>query len=406
MDLPTPHQLDQMLVALQRAMDHTGDPVEFTGSGEVIFRPEARDPARGGGPDIAAVVRTSGSTGRPKQTLLSTSALQASATATAEALAGQGRWLLAVGAQFVAGLAVLSRSIMAGTTPLVLPSGSFTAEKFVATTAGLNGRTPVEQPRYVSLVPTQLTRLLEAGEAIPEVIDGLRSYSAVLVGGARAPQASVEAARQHGIKLMLTYGSSETCGGCVYNGRPLPGVDLGLARHTIAGGAAVDRVTLTGAMVATGYLDQPKLTAEHFRTGPDGTRTYLTDDYGEILTASTSQTPQLRVLGRVDDVLISGAVKVSAAEIQRVLESHPTIREAFVTGVADDHWGQRIVAGIVPAEDAAIESGSQRDTALRRWVRAQLGEAAAPKSFTVLDRIPLLANGKPDRRYLQQLLSE
>jgi o-succinylbenzoate---CoA ligase len=365
--------------ALTAALDGSGPPVEFTADGRVLPRPEATDPSRGGSADVVAVVRTSGSTGTPKQTLLTREALAASAAATAARIGGEGQWLLAVGLQFVAGLAVLSRCLQAGTTPVPTAPGPFTARGFAEATDRLDRGTGF---RAVSLVPTQLARLL-APDAGPAV-DALRTFDAVLVGGARVPDAVCAAAADARISLHLTYGMSETCGGCVYDGVPLEGVTADLVDGD------TPRLRLSGPMVAAGYLDDPDRTAAHF--GADGGRRwYLTEDTGTVQGAPGHQ--RLTVTGRVDDVIITGGVKVSAAQVQAVLESLPGVRTAFVGGIPDDEWGQRVCAAVVP-------DGPWDEAAAGRLVRGQLGPPAVPKAWRVLAELPLLPNGKTDRQAL------
>ncbi|MDI3331230.1 MAG: AMP-binding protein [Micrococcus sp.] len=369
--------------ALAAALEGSGPPVEFTADGRVLPRPEATDPARGGSAGVVAVVRTSGSTGTPKQTLLTGDALAASAAATAARIGGKGQWLLAVGLQFVAGLAVLSRSLHAGTTPVPTAPGPFTPRGFAEATDRLERGTGF---RAVSLVPTQLARLL-APDAGPAV-DALRTFDAVLVGGARVPEAVRAAAADARIALHLTYGMSETCGGCVYDGVPLDGVTAGLVDGD------TPRLRLAGPMVAAGYLDDPDRTAAHFRV--DGERRwYLTEDTGTVEGAPGHQ--RLTVTGRVDDVIITGGVKVSAARVQAVLESLPGVRAAFVGGVPDDEWGQRVCAAV------ALEPGAPArwdESAARQAVRSALGPPAVPKQWGVLAELPLLPNGKVDRQAL------
>lgn len=375
--------------ALAAALDGSGPPVEFTADGRALPRPEAAEPSRGGRADVVAVVRTSGSTGAPKQTLLTRQALAASAAATAARIGGEGQWLLAVGLQYVAGLAVLSRSLQAGTTPVPTAPGPFTARGFAEAVDRLERGTGF---RAVSLVPTQLARLLSP-EAGPDrlALDALRTFDAVLVGGARVPDVVRAAAADARIRLHLTYGMSETCGGCVYDGVPLEGVT---AEVVPGAEGQTPRLRLSGPMVAAGYLDDPDRTAEHFGTGtasdPAG-RWYLTEDTGTVQGAPGHQ--RLTVTGRVDDVVITGGVKVSAARVQGVLESLPGVRAAFVGGIADDEWGQRLCAAV--AADASWDESAARDA-----VRQALGPAAAPKDWLVLDTLPLLPNGKTDRQSL------
>lgn len=384
----TDAQLDHARAALAAALDGSGPPVEFTADGRVLPRPEATDPGRGGSADVVAVVRTSGSTGTPKQTLLSRAALDASAAATAARIGGEGQWLLAVGLQFVAGLAVLSRSLRAGTAPVPVVPGPFTARGFAEATDRLERGTGF---RAVSLVPTQLARLLAPGADGP-ALDALRTFDAVLVGGARVPDAVRAAAADAGIRLVLTYGMSETCGGCVYDGVPLDGVTADLVTDDTGPAPGAPRLRLAGPMVATGYLDDPERTAAHF--GTDGERHwYLTEDTGTVQGPPGRQ--RLTVTGRVDDVIITGGVKVSAARVQAVLESRPGVRAAFVGGMPDDEWGQRVCAAV--ALGPGPVSGWDQ-AAAREAVRAALGPAAAPKDWLVLEEMPLLPNGKTDRQ--------
>ena len=345
----------------------TGIPCEATAQG-VIERPEITDPERGH-PDAVAVVRTSGSTGTPKQTLLTAPALAASAQATAEHIGGQGQWLLAVGTQYVAGLAVVSRSVHAGTVPVVIDPG-FSPAEFVA------GTNQLDHPfTAVSLVPTQLLRLLEHDETIA----ALQSYSAILVGGAAIPERIYEATEHYELNLYTTYGMSETCGGCVYDGTPLPGVTVDTVQHN-----GVDRIRITGPMVAAGYFDDPELTAAHFENG-----SYLTDDYGTVADGI------VEVSGRLDDVINTGGVKVSASQVQRVLEHW--VPQAFVTGVDDSHWGQRV---------SAVVTGDTSYEVLADAVRSALGAPAVPKTWMRVESLPMLDNGKPDRLTLSDWLAK
>lgn len=341
-----------------------GQPFEATANG-ALPRPELTDPHRGH-PDAVAVVRTSGSTGTPKQTLLTREALAASAAATADYLGGQGQWLLAVGTQYVAGLAVVSRSVQAGTIPVAISPGFGPAE-FIAATRRLNHAFTA-----VSLVPTQLIRLLEHPEALP----ALQSYAAILVGGAALPAAVREVAAAHGLNLHRTYGMSETSGGCVYDGTPLPGVTVSTVPHD-----GVARLRITGPMVAAGYFDDPGLTAAHFVDGG-----FLTDDHGFVDDAGT-----VAVHGRLDDVINTGGVKVSAATIQQVLQRF--MPEAFVTGIPDPTWGQRV---------CAVVTGTTPEAQLAHAVRDALGAPAVPKTWVRVSALPMLPNGKPDRLTLTQ----
>lgn len=384
----TPTALLTARTSLAAALDGSGPPVEFTEDGRTVTRPEARETAAGSTPGVAAVVRTSGSTGTPKQTLLTGEALAASSTATAARLGGEGHWLLALSLHYVAGLAVLSRSIHAGTTPTLLPPGTFTPERFAEAARQLPGT----GFQAVSLVPTQLARLLDPAAGTLGV-EALRRFDAILIGGARTPDLIRERAAEADLPLHLTYGMSETCGGCVYDGVPLDGVHADLVPDPESG---TPRLRLSGPMVAAGYLSDPLRTATHFGTGTPAdptARWYLTEDTGTV-TNREDGTPLLTVTGRVDDVINTGGIKVSAARIQQVLEQVPGVHAAFAAGLPDDDWGHRVCAAV------ALGSGEWDERGAAEAIRAELGPAAVPKTWLTLEELPLLANGKTDRQAL------
>ena len=318
--------------------------------------------------DVAVVVRTSGSTGEPRDVMLTAAALRASARASADRLGGTGTWLLALPVAHVAGLQVLVRSLLAGTTPVRLPPGPFEAEGFTAAVQALAG------PSYCSLVPTQLVRLLDD----PAAARALASFAAVLVGGAGAPDDLLARAGAAGVRVVTTYGATETCGGAVYDGRPLDGVETTLTDD--------GQVMLAGPVLARGYLDRPDLDAQVLPVRA-GRRWFVTSDLGR-----TTDDGRLEVLGRADDVLVTGGVKVAPLAVERVLTSCPGVREALVVGVSDPHWGQAVTALVVPAEDRPTLDD------LRARVSARLGAPAAPRHLVLVDTLPLLASGKPDRR--------
>lgn len=390
----TPAALAAARDALAAAFDG-GAPVELTADGAVLPRPEARDVARGGHPDAVAVVRTSGSTGTPKQTVLTHAGLEASAAATAARLGTEGAWLLAVGPQYVAGLAVLSRSVQAGTAPVALAPGPFTPALFADGTARLRAQAG-DVTRIVSLVPTQLARLLDPA-ADPVGLRALQGFDAVLVGGARVPDPLRAAAAEAGVSMHLTYGMSETCGGCVYDGVPLPGVRADLVSPAPDDADAVPRLRLSGPMAAAGYLDDPERTAAHFG-GQGPARWYLTEDTGAVEDLPDG-TQRVTVTGRVDDVVNTGGVKVSAAAVQAILEADPAVAAAWVGGVPDPEWGQAVVAAVVPAGAPAAWDEAQCSR-LSGVVRRGLGAPAVPKRWLALPALPLLPNGKTDRRAL------
>lgn len=342
----------------------------------------------------AAVVRTSGSTGSPKRTALPAASLAASASATREHLGGDGHWLLALPLHYVAGLAVLSRALLGGTRLATLDLREhFSPERFAEATALLRATGAADddadgvprRPLYVSLVPTQLTRLLESAEGT----EALRAYTAVLIGGGRTPDATRARAAAEGVAVVLTYGSSETCGGCVYDGVALPGVRVE---------AVEGRLRLGGPLVAAGYLGDSERTAEHFLAGPDGGRWYVTDDLGSV-----SVDGVVSVEGRLDDVINTGGVKVSAQRVQAVVESVPGVAEALVLGIPDEEWGEAV--GLALCVDAAHREDAAFDEvrrAITRGIREQVGREAAPRILHEYETLPRLGNGKPDRLSVRQ----
>ncbi len=328
------------------------------------LRPVSGDPAEllallrdwdaGAGDPPPLVVETSGSTGRPKRVLLSRRAMRASADAAHRRLGGPGRWLLSLPATHVAGVQVLFRSVRAGTEPVVAPDPA---------AVGHTGR------RYASLVPTQLHRAL----ASPRDLDALAGLDAVLVGGAALADADRVAAQAAGVRVVATYGMSETCGGCVYDGVPLPGV----AVKVDAGG----RVLVGGPVLFDGYDGEPARTAAVLQDG-----WLRTEDLGRV-----DHDGRLVVLGRADDVVVSGGVKVPAPAVAAVLARHPAVGRVEVVGVPDEEWGERVVAVVVPVGPVSLEE-------LRGLVRPR---AWAPKGLVLLDALPTLPGGKVDRLALR-----
>lgn len=356
----------------------------------------ARVPAGVPAEGVDVVVQTSGSTtGRGHLVGISAAALRASAQATHARLAGPGTWLLCLPAHHIAGVQVLVRSALAGTDPVVLDvSAGFSVDAFVA--AALRARDDAATPLYCSVVPTQLVRLLDFGR--PDALDALRAFDAILVGGAATAPHVLDRARAAGVRAVTTYGMSETGGGCVYDGRPLDGV-----------GVRVDddgRVLLSGPMVAHGYLDDPAASAATFLAAPGGTCTVRTSDRGE-LTVAADGTTRLRVLGRMDDLIITGGIKVDPGVVAAVVAALPGIAEACVVGVPDPEWGQRVVAVVVPAHREVLRDGTGAGLVVapppelarvRDAVKAALSPAHAPRDVLLTAHLPLRGPGKIDRR--------
>lgn len=366
--------IEPALAALAAALRGEGPAVELSAGAD--GSPAVRLVETPGIEDAAVVVRTSGSTGTPKATVLTVDALAASSMATAIALRGEGQWLLALPVQYVAGVQVLVRSLFAGTRPWAMDlSAGFTPEAFTAAALELT-----DAIRFTSLVPTQLQRLLE--DPSEPTLAVLRRFNAVLLGGGPASAELLASAREAGVRAVTTYGSAETCGGCVYDGEPLDGVDVKIA--------ADGRILLGGATVAAGYLDEPALTASAF-VEEDGARWFRTSDLGRL-----SADGKLTVLGRADDVVITGGVKVSAAHVQAELERLDGVRAAFVAGVPSAEWGQALAAYVVLADESPAAAAAFRARFAAGGTGALTG-ALAPKTVLTAAELLMLPNGKPDR---------
>lgn len=308
------------------------------------------------------VIETSGSTGEPKRVLLSRDALRASALATSDRLGGPGQWVLNLPPSYVAGVQVLYRSVVAGTVPVVLEDGDLAAAWQQMTS----------DRRYVSVVPTQLYRALEDGS-----VSALARFAAVLVGGGPlGPDVRAEA-EAHGVTVVQTYGMSETCGGCVYDGVPLAGVEVRVED------AGAGEVLLRGPVLFDGYAGDPDRTAAAFRDG-----WLITNDLGHW-------TPdgRLQIDGRADDMIISGGVKIPARAVAAQLTGALAVRAVEVVGVPDPEWGERVVAVLAtnhPPTLAEVRAAVEP----RSW---------APRQVVVVDELPELANGKSDRMAILEL---
>ncbi|CAM3148865.1 AMP-binding protein [Nocardioides dubius] len=311
------------------------------------------------------VVATSGSTGRPKQVLLSRRAMLASAEATHQRLGAPGRWLLALPISYVAGLQVAIRSLLAGAAPIEVD------DDWAAAVERLDG------VGYASLVPTQLHRIVTDGGA---ALAALARLDAVLLGGGPIDPALRARAEAAGVRVVATYGASETSGGCVYDGVALPGVEVRIDEAGL--------IRLGGATVFSGYLDDPELTAATLHDG-----WYLTSDLGRIVDG------RLQVLGRADDVVISGGVNVPLPAVAARLREHPDVELVEVVGVLDPEWGQRVVAVVTGARLPEL-------AVLRDWVAETSPRAWAPRDVVAVAQLPLLSNGKPDRAAIRRLAQE
>ena len=332
-------------------------------------------------PGTAVVVTTSGSTGYPKSVAISRSALTASALATAERL-GSGAWLLALPPGYIAGVQVLVRALVSGREPAIV-SGPFRTAAFVAAASSMassRGGEPVAA--YTSLVPAQLQTLLDDPD--PAARRALARFAAVLVGGQALAPALADRAADAGVRVVRTYGSSETAGGCVYDGIPLDGVGVRIVDGEIQ---------LSGPTLADGYLGEPARTDDAFVRDDAGTRWYRTGDTGSF-------DGRLSVTGRRDNVIVSGGVNVSLDRVERVVRALPGLVDAVVVPVTDVRWGQASVVVVAGDSTRDAEDLLRR---VREAVGGELGAPARPRAVLPLPRIPLLPSGKPDRAALRSV---
>jgi O-succinylbenzoic acid--CoA ligase len=317
-------------------------------------------------PGTAVVIATSGSTGEPKGAELSAAALRHSAGASLARLGaapGQ-RWLSCLPPSHISGLQVFVRSLLAGADPVVVPRLDRPA---AAAGPGCD---------YVSLVPTQVRHLLDQ----PGGPTALASFRGILLGGAAVPDGLLARARAAGARVVTTYGMTETCGGCVYDGRPLDGVSVRIADG---------RIQLAGPVLFSGYRGRPELNLAAM-DGP----WFVTSDLGSL-----DEAGRLTVRGRADGMINTGGEKVAADEVAAVLAGCPGVRDVAVTGRADPEWGELVTAIVVPADPADPPSLA----ALRAAAARKLPGFAAPRAIVLVPAIPMLRSGKPDLQALRQL---
>lgn len=332
--------------------------------------------------DVGLVIPTSGTTTAPKGAMLTPAALIASATATHDRLGGPGTWLLALPAHHIAGMQVLVRSVLAGTVPaeLDISAGFDTADLPRAVGELGSGR------RYTSLVSNQLAKTL----ADPAAAAALAELDAVLLGGGPAPAHVLDGAAEAGITVVRTYGSSETAGGCVYDGIPLDGVEV---RIDGPGPAGEGHINIGGSTLAIGYRNPPV-------SGPDPFATpgwYRTDDLGVF-----DDSGRLQVLGRADESITTGGLVVMPGAVEAALSRHPAVAECAVFGVPDDALGQRVVAAVVVAGPVVSGPGAPTLEELREFATQYVDRTAAPREVFLVDVLPRRGIGKLDRRALRE----
>lgn len=354
---------------------------------------------------VSFMLSTSGST-KPGGRLvgISLEALRASHQATAQRLEGNGIWVSALPRDHIAGFQVIARAYAGGTEPVTIDmtDGFKLSRLREALEIIPSGNLPI----YLSLVPTQLRRAL----ADTETTAALRICSAILVGGAHISSSLLSAGREAGLNLVTTYGMTETCGGCVYDGVPLPGVKVAVN---------AGRIWLATPTLMSGYLEtesDPEI--REF----SGTSWLATNDTGKIVFGNErrkhpqeslgegaviidmSSPAHLEVLGRLDDTIISGGENISLPLVTRAAEQvgFPGIE---FCGLPDEEWGQILCAvfssaALPTAEPTAAPNLAQLGCNLRESLREHLPSSHLPRAAVLLPHFPLLPSGKLDRRTL------
>jgi o-succinylbenzoate---CoA ligase len=316
--------------------------------------------------DVAAVVTTSGTTAEPRHVVLTRQAMEASARAVAGAMGivpDEDHWLACVPLHHVAGLAIVARSWFCQTPMTVHPS--FDVNAVSAATA---------QTTLVSVVPTMLTRLLDAEAP-------LHRFRRVLLGGSPIPLSLLERALDAGVRVTTTYGLSETGGGCVHDGSPLRGVEVSTSPE--------GEILVRGTVVMRGYLHDETASRRAFTT--DGW--LRTGDLGQVDADGI-----VSVTDRMKDIIVTGGVNVSPTAVECVIHAHPAVADACVTGVADEQWGERVVAFVVPRPDITPPTLEE----LRSFSSERLSAPELPRELRIVPSVPRSPSGKLVRRLVQR----
>jgi O-succinylbenzoic acid--CoA ligase len=340
--------IDLRLGAAERAARMEGVAATVEGAME---GPRLASAARRRDDDIATLMFTSGSTAAPKAVRLTFGnwLWNALGSALALGLDPDERWLCPMPLAHVGGLSILLRSTVYGTT-VVLP------DRFEVEAVKRELSDPGRRITLVSLVPTMLARLLEAGLERPPTLRW------ALLGGGPIPPALIRRADAAGVPVASTYGMTEACSQIATRGWPLTGVEL--------------RVAPDGELLVRGPTVSP---------GAIGTDGWLhTGDLGAL-----DERGRLTVLGRRSDTIVTGGENVAPAEVEAVLLEHPAIADAAVHARPDGNWGERVVATVV-MRDGAEASAEE----LRRHCADRLASFKVPKSVEVADALPRTSSGK------------
>ena len=372
LDLPLGHELIARITALLDAevpfsvLDHRWSP-DLRAVALAALRPTIVEGPDGAttlhadgieaAPGDAVVLLTSGSTNDPKAAVLTRDAIEASASITSAALgsrSGESRWVACLPPVHIGGLSVILRSILTGVDVVVVdhPDGQSLAA------AARSGAT------HVSLV----TKLLDTVDT--------NAFEKVLLGGAAPPPIRPA-------NVIATYGMTETGSGVVYDGRPLPGVDLALRDID---GEGWGEILISSPTLLRSYRDRPAPLVD----GPDHSPGWLvTGDVGRLAVDGS-----LEVAGRHEDVIVTGGEKVWPDDVEQVLRDIPGVSEVAVWRRSDPAWGHRVVAWIVP--DGTPPTIDE----VRDVVASRLARYCAPRELVLVDRLPRTPLGKVRRRSL------
>lgn len=310
---------------------------------------------------VALVVTTSGSSGGSKEVGITAKALLASAKSSNKFLGAKfGQvWSLLLPLTHVAGINVLARSLELGTTPIDLRS----AKEF-------------PKADFTAIVPTQLFRALNGDT---KLLEHLQNCQAVLVGGAALPEAISQSASDAAIKIVTTYGMTETCGGCVYNGTPIAGVEVQTSNGMIK---------IKSPTIAYSYLNDEQAWVNSFVDG-----WFVTNDLGEFVDG------KLIVYGRADDIIISGGEKISLSAVERALDRKFKENEFAAFSIPDAEWGNALYIAITGDREVSTHE-------IAAYLEQTLGVVAKPKGFLILSELPMIGVGKVDQKALAQAVLE
>jgi O-succinylbenzoic acid--CoA ligase len=301
------------------------------------------------------IIETTGSSGIRKRVLLSTGAIETSAELSNSQIgAAPGDiWSLLLPINHIAGVNVLARAI-----------------KLDSKVVGVD-----ETADYTAIVPTQLHRALFRDE---KLLEHLQRCKSVLVGGSPASKTLLELASKAGISVITTYGMTETSGGCIYNNRALPGVSVMVDK--------AGRLMIKGPILASGYENNQELWSENFKDG-----WFLTNDLGTV------KDNEVLVIGRSDDVVLSGGENVSLIAIENELAANFPDVNFLATSITDSEWGQKI---------CLISNIEIDHLQVSQVLKDKLGKQFVPKDFLVVEQIPQIGIGKPDRVKASQIFMD